>query len=222
MERRLRRRRQEARIRARLVCDGAILLAHHACTPPSAPQAQPRALALLREQLEALQVRFNDLLAVVLAMGSRDGAPKQHAGGESSSHEPGVVIPDVVMVDAMASVDKKASDAGLQADRVVSSGGSTTVVSSGGSTTVVSSGGSATLVSSGIAAELDALSPLSVAAGGSTTVDCVWSQAAAAGASRSQLEALGRSWGYGRVWSQAAADAALAQVEGQMSEQSLV
>ena len=148
MERRLRRRRQEARIRARLVCDGAILLAHHACTPPSAPQAQPRALALLREQLEALQVRFNDLLAVVLAMGSRDGAPQPHAGGESSSNAPGVVIPDVVMVDAMASVDEKASDAGLQADRVVSSGVSTSVVSSGGSTTVVSSG---------IAVVLDAL-----------------------------------------------------------------
>ena len=86
---------------------------------------------------------------------------------------------------------------------------------------MVSFGGSATLVGSGIAAELDALTPLSVAAGGSTTVDCAWSQAAAAGASRSQLEALGRSWGFGRVWSQDAAEAALEQVEGQMSEQSL-
>ena len=68
LERRLRRRRQEARIRARLASDGAILLAHHACTPPSAPLAQPRALAQLREQLEALQVRFNELLAFVEAL----------------------------------------------------------------------------------------------------------------------------------------------------------
>ena len=75
LERRLRRRRQEARIRARLASDGAILLAHHACTPPSAPLAQPRALAQLREQLEALQVRFNELLAFVEAL---DNAKVRH------------------------------------------------------------------------------------------------------------------------------------------------
>ena len=75
--RRLRKRRQEARIRARLACDGAILLSHHASMPPSAPPAQPGqpASESLRAQVATLQAKFDALLAMVESMQQREVPP---------------------------------------------------------------------------------------------------------------------------------------------------
>ena len=73
MERRLRRRRQEARLRLRLLEDATLLASHHASALPSALGASPDAeIRALRSELAALRALVDKLLQ---ATGQPDVAP---------------------------------------------------------------------------------------------------------------------------------------------------
>ena len=111
LERRLRRRRQEARIRARLACDGVLLQSHHASQRPSAPAAPrtPFGLALdpLQRQVDALQ-------ATVAALGPRGDGPSSAA--QFLGHRAEAAAPTVEVAFADAACQTLETDTVMAAD----------------------------------------------------------------------------------------------------------
>ena len=89
MERRLRKRRQEARLRLRLLEDATLLAGHHASALPSSLGASPDAeIRALRSELAALRALVDKLLQ---ATGQPDVAP---LGGALRGPQPPLSPPD--------------------------------------------------------------------------------------------------------------------------------
>ena len=122
LERRLRQRRQEARIRARLACDGAILQCHHASQRPSAPAPPPSSLRLA---LVVLQRQVEDLQATVAAWGPRSTGASPATRGSVLQAEAETQTVVVAFADAtcQALVESVAEVAGGPLQPVLGAGG---------------------------------------------------------------------------------------------------
>ena len=129
MERRLRLRRQEARLRLKLLADAALLEAHHASQAPrmaSMPPCGPPAQPPLRVQFAALQARLDaseqrvDELSRSLQVLVLAGDAKQMAamGGAIGS------VPSSVQADAAQQPSATATEVALPVEAVVESVGS--------------------------------------------------------------------------------------------------
>ena len=129
MERRLRLRRQEARLRLKLLADAALLEAHHASQAPrmaSMPPCGPPAQPPLRVQLAALQARLDaseqrvDELSRSLQVLVLAGDAKQMAamGGAIGS------VPSSVQADAAQQLSATATEVAQPVEAVVESVGS--------------------------------------------------------------------------------------------------
>ena len=83
-ERRLRRRRQEARIRLRLVADAAILAGHHASSPPRCQPPQP--VSVTQGELADLREEVRTLRAQLAALQARVDSPPGVLAEDAGSH----------------------------------------------------------------------------------------------------------------------------------------
>ena len=99
-ERRLRKKRHEARLRLQLAADAALLAGHHASAPPSVPgTVSPAELAALRAEVASLRAMVEALRVLLPAAPPPPGVGTA-AGGDPSGDPPAVVAASATLAAA--------------------------------------------------------------------------------------------------------------------------